>query len=98
MCLMVKDSPIWKMVIIFQNKYQEKRNLKEKQVDLVLHAMDHGMILGIKEYQRGVLEFGVKFAKKCCVTPCFDIFHMKENYKEILLNMRYPVQGGNDNE
>ena len=67
MYLMVKDSPIWKMVIILQNKYQEKRDLKEKQVDLVLHAMDHGMILGIKEYQRGVLEFCVKFAKKCYV-------------------------------
>ena len=58
---------IWKMVIIFENKYQEKRDLKEKQVDLVLHAMDHGMILGIKEYQRGILEFGVKFAKNCYV-------------------------------
>ena len=55
------------MVIIFQNKYQEKRDVNEKQVDLVLRAMDHGMILGIKEYQRGVLEFGVKFAKRCYV-------------------------------
>ena len=51
----------------FPEQIQEKRDLKEKQVDLVLRAMDHGMILRIKEYQRGVLEFGVKFAKKCYV-------------------------------
>ena len=44
-----KNSPIWKMVIIFQNKYQEKRDLKEKQVDLVLCAMDPGRTLGRKE-------------------------------------------------
>ena len=40
-----------------------------------------------------------KICKKVlCVTPCFDIFHTKANYKEILLNMRYLVEGGNDNE
>ena len=35
-----------------------------------------------------------KICKKVlCVTPCFDVFHTKENYKDILLNMRF----GNDN-
>ena len=29
--------------------------------------------------------------KPLCVTPCFDIFHTKANYREILMNMRFPA-------
>ena len=69
---------------------------KENQVGLVLHAMDHGLISKIKYYLNIVHEYGVQIAKKVlCATPCFKIFHTNQHYKNILLNLRFPVQVDN---
>ena len=51
----------------FKRKYQGKRGLKENQVGLVLHVMDHGLTSKIKYYQNIAQEYGVELVKKFCV-------------------------------
>ena len=80
----------------FQRKYQGKRGLKENQVGLALHVMDHGLTSKIKYYQNVAQEYGVELVKKfLCATPGFKIFHTSQHYKNILLNRRFPAEAEN---
>ena len=51
--------------------------LKENQVGLILHVMDHGLTSKIKYYQNVAQEYGVELVKKFCVQHPVSIFSMQ---------------------